>query len=61
MPILVMKENHDMLEYELDNLASTPAPPTRDDIERIRLKQMEALKEVRQKLLKVITTGRSAA
>ncbi len=61
MPILVMKENHDMLEYELDNLASTAAPPTRDDIERIRLMQMEALKDVRQKLLKVITAGRTAA
>ena len=50
-----------MFEYELDNLASTAAPPTRDDIERIRLKQMEALKAMQERLLEVITTGRSAA
>ncbi len=50
-----------MLEYELDNLASTAAPPTRDDIERIRQKQMEALKVMRERLLEVITAGGSAA
>ena len=61
LPILDVKENHRMFEYELDNLASTAAPPTRDDIERIRQKQFDALKAMQEKLLEVIASGKSAA
>jgi len=50
-----------MIEYELDKLEPSTAPPTREAIDQIRQSQLEELKAIRRKLLDVVGHQKSAA
>ncbi len=50
-----------MNEYFLDDIGDCSAPPTREAIEEIRVKQLEALQAVRRVLLDVHYGDCSAA
>lgn len=53
-----------MIEYMIDKtdeFTGSTAPPTRETIERLRAKQLAALKVLRRRLLEVRESDRSAA
>ena len=50
-----------MIEYELDKLETTTAPPTREAIDQVRQSQLESLKALRRKLLAVVDHQKSVA
>ena len=50
-----------MIEYAVDTVDDYVAPPTREMIEEVRNRQLEALKALRRKLLLVRRDDRSVA
>ena len=50
-----------MFDFEFGDFIDIPSPPTSEDIERNRQKQLDAIKEIQQKLVDVIESGISAA
>ena len=50
-----------MVEYELDQIEASLAPPTHAAIDRVRQQQLAALQELRRKLLHIVEEAKSAA
>ncbi len=50
-----------MFDYEFDNFIETASPPTREAIDNIRQKQLDALKAMQEQLLDVISTRNKSA
>jgi hypothetical protein len=50
-----------MIEYMLEEVDQCAAPPTPEAIEQLRLRQLEALRALRRRLLEIHSDDRSAA
>ena len=49
-----------MIEYMLEEVDKCAAPPTREAIEQVRVRQLEALQALRRRLLEIHSVDQSA-